>query len=406
MNPIVDRSAKWLLIFSAFLFALIPGAGVHAAKFISGEEKVVSEPVNDNLYMAARSVTINAMIFGDLSVAAELISVQDSVKGDLHAAGKEVQVNTPLGDDARIFGENVRVLGNVSGDLIVFAASFYLDRNVTVEGDLVVFGSNVNIEGRVMGDVIVYGEEVLLKGNIDGSLDVKAAHLAINGRVGGKSKLAAEEIALHNDARFGNDVAYWQEDERVDFTAYMINGVAMYDEELAMYDEDADWAYLGMGAVVFWILYSLSVILVIILTVFLFHALFTKAGEMINRSFARNLGYGALYFVGLLLVGLLACFTVIGIPVGVVLLITWVLSVLFAVTITSVVLAYGLRARYSKNWGKWMVILVAVLLYPVLATLIAIPFIGWLFGLIIVCVAFGALIASRLPGKGRTAVAN
>jgi hypothetical protein len=125
-----------------------------------------------------------------------------------------------------------------------------------------------------------------------------------------------------------------------------------------------------------------------------------QAGERLNQEPTRSLGYGAAYFIGLPILVVLLLVTVIGIPIALLFLALYAFSLLFGLSITSVVAAKAMKIKYNyKHWGTWMLVLVSAGVFVVLKLLTLIPFIGWLFYLIVLVVAFGAIVVDLLPQK-------
>ena len=83
--------------------------------------------------------------------------------------------------------------------------------------------------------------------------------------------------------------------------------------------------------------------------------------------------------------------TVIGIPVGLILLFGYILFMALATVITSVVAANWLNTKYMRNWGKGQLVVVATGIFIVLK-LMSLTFIfSWLVVLAIL-IALGAVL--------------
>jgi len=381
-------SIKLLLLITLIFVSF----SVSAARLESGEEKNISAPVNDNLYIAGGVINIDAIIQGDLVAAGGLVSINDTVFEDLIVAGGDILVNAYIGGDARIAGENIKILESINGDLIVAGAYIQIDKNVTISGDLIIICGFATINGTVNGDIRFLGGKLSFNGTALGEADIKSDELTMNGNFQGPSTIVANTIALEKDAKFHNEVAYWQEDGELDFGPYMVSGQATYDEALAI-EEEVDLNNLGGLMVALWILYTLSMLLIIGLLVFLFNKTFSKAGEDINHSYLPHFGYGAAYFVGIPMLTLFLLATLIGIPLGLVTLHLFLFSLLFAHSITAVILAYGMNVRYVKEWSKWKIMLIAALLFLAMKVLLLIPLLGSLVNMVLVAIAFGTLVA-------------
>ncbi len=338
-------------MFLIYLLILI-GFGVEATNKdkIKGN-RVISDPIEDNVYIAGSRVTIDAVIGGDLTAAGWTIRVNDSVQEDLLLAGGDIHINGVIGDDAKVAGRDIRVSRNVHGDLIVSGASVQIDKDVEIDKNLIIFAGEVLISGTVKGNINVSGGIVTFDGTALQELGIQADELIMNGSIHGPATFVGSEVEIGEDMEFKDDVSYWREQGELDLTSFA-KGAVIFDEELDPDKKDTGKSFFGLGRITFWLLYGLSVALVMLVLVTLFNKTFQKSGEQINHPFIRNFGYGILYFFGLLVITLLSFLLVIGIPIGLVTLIILAFSLLFANAISSMVIAHGLNIRYEKNWGK------------------------------------------------------
>lgn len=363
-----------------------------AATFEQGEEKTITSPVNDNLYLAGTTIIIDAAIRGDLAVAGEQVSIHDTIYEDLLMAGGTLLINGYLADDAKIVGENIKILKNINGDLIIGGGSIHIHKDVVINGDLIIAGADVIINGTINGNVKVMGEKILINGTVNGNFKATTDELTINGTINGTSTLSSNKIALEENAQFHDAVTYWQKDGEIDFTSYMLNAQAEFSADLELYNEQENWEYMGLGFVGFGILYMLSILLTIVILISVLPKLFTKAGEQFNLSPIRNFGYGILYFFGLPVAIFLLMAIIIGLPIGFVLLDLFIYSLLFSFSISSIILAYGINNKYDKGWGKWKMIFMSLLIFIGLKIIGSIPIIGTFIAFVIIGIAFGTLL--------------
>ncbi|MEP2508772.1 MAG: hypothetical protein ABJH72_05420 [Reichenbachiella sp.] len=387
------KTIKWLVLCVMIMIT----SGTQAATFKGGEDKTIDTPLEDNLYIASGTLTVDATIDGDLIAAAGKITVNDTIFEDLTAAGADILINAIIGEDAKIAGENITILRSINGDLIVFGANIEVGREVIVAGDLMVCGGRVVVKGIVNGDVKIMGGTVTFNGEAQGETDIEADVLNIGGKFRKSSVIAANKINFEDKAEFHDGLEYWQQTGETDLSNYMVNGLAIFSPDLELYQEVTNWKYLGFGLATFAIIYTFSIVLTIFLLTILFGKVFSKAGKLINESYIKNFGYGLLYFISLPLTALFFFLILIGIPIGLVLLHVFLFSLLFAYSITSIILAYGINIQYKKNWGKWKIMGVALLIFAVLKLITGIPFLGLLMIIIVVGMAFGTLISQYLP---------
>jgi cytoskeletal protein CcmA (bactofilin family) len=298
-----------------------------------------------------------------------------------------------IGDDLRVIGGTVTIMNNINGDLIIAGGDVTVSKDVVINGNLYVAGGKLTMNGTVKGIANLRGGEIYWNGIAEKDLTAKGGSLTLNGIVQGKSQLAAQEIALGSDAQLYGDVEYWNPKGDMDFGAALLSGAAsVYNPDLRITDSDINWRYLGIGLVAFWIYRLLTAALIIGLFIWMFHRFFYRNSEETNRNYASHLGFGFLYVVGLPLLIAFAFVTIIGIPVGLLLMTMYGLTIALGHILASLLIAYGLNTYYDKNWNRRTLFLVAICGYLALKIVGAIPFLGFLVSIIIVTTAFGTIL--------------
>jgi hypothetical protein len=89
---------------------------------------------------------------------------------------------------------------------------------------------------------------------------------------------------------------------------------------------------------------------------------------------------------------LLLLITIIGIPVGLMLMFSYIALIVLATIITSLVSANWYNNRFQMNWGFWQTVLTALGMFILLKIITFTPFLGWLFMLVIAATAFGSIL--------------
>jgi len=376
---------KFLLTLCLFLPVLsLP------AQMRYGRTVIIDQPVNNDLYIAGGTITINAPIRGDLVVAGGTIVVNDSVTNDILLAGGEITFNGYVGDDIRSAGGKLRIYNSVAGDVLVTGGDIFLDRGATV-GGLIVSGGDVRVDGTVSGMLKSASGKFVLNGAVMGSMDCRGGDITINGDVRGPATLSAtDDLVIGSNAVFSSEVRYWAGGDEVNFGQSLQGGRAIEDPGLGF--ERKRWYYLGFASLLFLLWYLCVAFLLIMIVQYLFSRSMRRAGEMADQSPLRALGFGLLFWIGMpLLIGL-AFLTIIGVPVGIILLITFIILFLLATVITSVVIANWWQVRSARSYRYWPLVLMAFAIFIVLKIVSIIPVIGWIVMIVLACIAFGALL--------------
>ena len=355
-----------------------------------GRTVTISTPIHEDLYIAGGTVTIKAPVYGDVIIAAGTITINDTITNDVLLAGGNVTINSYVGDDIRCAGGELHILKNIGGDLVITGGKVEIAKDVYINGGLIGSGGSIVVHGTVNGDIKAAASSFTFTGIANKNFDCRAEKLTMNGNVIGKSVLAAREILIQPDASFNNEVRYWNQAGKLDFKQSLKHGNALFDPLLKI--QNKNWYYLGQATIVALIWYLLTVFSFILLIQFLFGNTFRKAGHNTGLSLLRSLGFGFLFFIGVPVATVLLLISIIGVPIGLILIATYVVIVLLATVITSLVFANWYNDKFEYNWGYWKIALSAMTMFILLKLISLTPFLGWIIMMVIACVAFGVLI--------------
>lgn len=260
-----------------------------------------------------------------------------------------------------------------------------------ITGDLIILGGTITIDGHVEGNLKAAGGNIKLNGSVVGETSItNTGELMINGTLSGPSALSARRITLGPQARFHNDVNYWNEEGYTDFKTKIVAGKAILDPSLAITDNELNWLFILL-----YLLYALFMIL--LLQKFFAPQLQLAAGTMRNNML-KSFGAGMLYFTIVPLIVVLLFVTVIGIPMGFLLLTLYGFSIFFSGIITAVLTGNGIDKETGKS-SKPKLLLSAFATFIIIKALFFVPLIGWIFSLILTSTAFGAMLLTLKTKK-------
>ena len=173
------RARRFLIVFGLLALAsVVLAAPVLAADIRSKDVIVIDRDVDDDLYLFAGSITVNATVHGDLIATGGEIVINGVVEGDLWAAGGKIHINGTVTDDVRFAGSELKLGpgGQVGDDL--FGAGF---------------GFGADPGSDIASDVFVAGYQALLGGEIAGNVKAAVAGLEVSGHVAGDVEAQVEE---------------------------------------------------------------------------------------------------------------------------------------------------------------------------------------------------------------------
>jgi hypothetical protein len=232
--------------------------------------------------------------------------------------------------------------GRQVGDLVVFQGSATIDG--TVNGSLTAFSAPVIISGRVTRDVVVFNGSVELRSGAEVTGDVVSQSdpvVAPGARIGGTTRRVQTAID-----RWG-----------------------------------LEWA----GRVAFWIAVSVSTLVLGLLLLWLLGAGAGRIVEAARTAIGASIGWGLLWFFGLPILAVIALVTIVGVPLGLVLLAALGLIYTVGYTATAWVLGRQLLRRPTSR------ILAFLLGWAILRGFALIPYIGGLVWFAAVVFGLGTL---------------
>ncbi len=266
------------------------------------------EVIARNVQVFGPSVRTSAAVKGDFSAVGGRVVVDQAVADDALLMGGTVDVRAPVGDDVRAAGGDVSLESSVGGD--VMAAG----------GQLTLTGS-----AQVLGRAELAGGDVWVDGRVDGSLNVRARRLVLNGPVGGSVQAAVEALELGPRARVGGGLRHSASTFTQDPAAVVTGEVERIDR---LFDEDRrlgdrhpmhEDRWPAMGG--WWLLVPLSMgllgVLALAAVVLLVFSRFAgQAAHQVETQPWLALGVGCGLLLGLPVLAVLLFFTLLGIPLG------------------------------------------------------------------------------------------
>lgn len=384
---------KHILLLAAFVFSMTFSPFAFASTIKGAESVRIDEPVTGNLYAAGGKVKIDATVSGDVMATGGEIWINEDMLRDVTLGGGNIVIRGITGDDLRLVAGHCSVRADVRGDLIITGGEVEIEEGITVGGDLIIAGGEVSFEGTVMGDVRVFGGEIDFNGVVEGDFISKGGDVNINGEIKGSTSISAQNLDLNNNTRFHGNVTYWTKHGKINFDDYLVDGAkATFDDDLKIEFEGLNAGNLKKAVFGFMVFRFLGAMVLIFLLIALFNRFFSENAYRITKEYKKNMGYGAWVFIGLPIIGAIACATVIGIPAGLVMFSSFGIAVILSNSLTAVVGAYALEHYNNLHWRRGMLLIVSIGIYTVLKVASFIPLMGNIAVFIATLIAFGFVI--------------
>lgn len=342
--------------FSMFLFLLL-SISSFALEFRTGD--IISIPrgtiVNDNIFIAAGEINVNGTIKGDLITFGGNTTILGTVEGNIISGGGRVKVSAAA-KNVFIGGGEILVDGIVKNDLLVGGGMVSLGEKAKIGKDVFLGCGSANISGKIFRNLRIGCEE----------LKVSSTTL-----VKGDMIYSARNVAISDNAKIlGRITSYVMPDYRGRAVGFLAGVV------------------LAQRIVNFLALLLLGILVII----FMPNQVKLITSKM-TGEFWKSLGWGIFSLIVVPIIVILLFLTLIGIPLGLLLFIVYVLGIYVTGIFVSIVIGKWIFARFGKpDISSIWALTVG---FIVLKLLTWIPIIGWIFGLIVFLWAFGALVSTR-----------
>jgi len=385
------------------------------------------EVIEDDLYVGANTFVLEGTIKGDLIVFAQSITINGTVEGDLIAAGQAVVINGTVTDDARIAGAGLQLGSGASigGDLVAGGASLEAKSGSRVDGELVAGAGQALLAGLVAKDVLVGTSALELRGEFAGDMQ---AYVDITEGTESNPPMnmymtnmpislpsVQPGFTITDEARIAGDLTYSSTID-LTFPSTAVGGEVKRIEPVTGPEAVRPAPPAPTEKAVTWSLDLLRTIITLILfgllLGWLLPSFMKNLMDKLQAQPAASLGWGivayAAFFFALLLTvvamiigGVVFGFLTLG---GITGTIIWVGILAIFELIVAFVLITAFLTKILVGWlsGRWIITRLNPALaehrfWPLalgvamVALVIALPFVGWLFGLIVMFLGLGAL---------------
>ena len=302
-----------------------------------------NQTIEDNYVRAGNTFDVRGIIEGDLIVGASSLDITGKVTGDVLAAATNIKISGEVEGNIRVAGGTVNIEGKVGKNVNIFAGTVNLSPDSEILGDVTIWAGSVNMKGLVHGSVYGGAGSVIISGKVTKNIEF---------RFDGEDKFTSSLLTVTSDAEIGGNLNYYSDNEAEIDEEATITGVVTKHEPTGIGKAtrgllDSIW-WIGQIANIF------GLLVVGLITVWLFG----KKTKEITSRMLKNPGKQMLLGLAILIltpiVGFILIFTVIGFPLGIIILLLYgillyISTVFFAVFLGEKIL---LTIQKKKKDGK------------------------------------------------------
>jgi len=309
----------------------------------------------------------------------------------LPLAGLAAEVE--VGETIR-FGSKVEISEPVQGPLVIAAGHIVV--NAPVEGNARLAGGRVDVTGTVDGDASLAGGSIHVTGAVKRNVQAAGGHVVIDGPVGGNVSVAGGKLELGPNARIEGKVKFYGGEMQRDPAAQVVGAVEHVHSSNHHREFTARERYVSGW---FW---SIGLML---MAAIIAGALPGPTGRMALELRERpwmTVLLGLIALTSIPVAAVLIMITIIGIPIGILGLLGYMVLLFTGYVWLSVVLGGLLLERVKPETAAhtaWRVG-AAMITMLVIALLVRVPFAGGLVKLAVLACGVGMIVAV-ISGKTR-----
>jgi cytoskeletal protein CcmA (bactofilin family) len=318
------------VVLTGFCVLLGLPSAASATEFRKGESVEVpkDETVKGDIYITGGGrARIDGTVDGDLIVFCRSLDISGHVTGDVIVFSQSARISGQVDGNIRGFNNNITISGTVGKNVMVFDQAVTVDSNGKIAGSFTSFSESLNLDGKVGRDALLYVAQANLSGNIGGEIRAKGHALVISSSavINGPTRWEGDNQAeVAPGAKLGSPVEFKQMERKREY-------------------RDGDY-YLWR---VIWTAAFVLFGMVLFLLVPRFAAETITAAE----SYGAPIGLGILVFFGVPIAAIIACFTVVGIPLAVFVVAFWMLMLCCAEIVVGGVVGNLIFGKTSDTWG-------------------------------------------------------
>lgn len=337
-----------------------------------------SVEAKSSFYQFEDNLDVENKFDGSVFFAGETVFTKSEVDGIAFVGGNNIEVNGQV-DYGFVAGNSIKITGKVENDLFAAGSNVAINDGASVERDSYLAASTVSIKDATFGrDIKIAAATVTLRDvTINGDIYISATNIKLDDNVVINGKLSYNEDAVISgidDSNIGEVDTY---KTNIDESATLLSNVK---------------------SKLFSII-SGFIILVIMFLSFpnLFKKIDAKTSDNKIGNYFTKAGIGFIGLIIIPIISIISICTIIGMPIGLILIAAYIVSLYFGMLITAYVLGNKLYTNlFKKEYNFYTVSFIGLI---VIKALELIPVISGIVGLLSLLFGLGMIISLFIKDK-------
>jgi cytoskeletal protein CcmA (bactofilin family) len=322
------RGSVLVLVLAGFCGVLALAPAASATEFRRGKSVEVrqDETIRGDLFLFADRVRIEGTVDGDVYVFSHDVTANGHVTGDVIAFAHTLRVGGQVDGNIRAAVNTLTVTGSVSKNALTFADYANLDPTGKIGGSITAFVESLNVDGKLGRDILIYSKHLGVSGTVGGGIQAKGGTLRISetGEIDGPVRFEGENAPeVSPGAKLTSPVEYKKWEHRRE--------------------------YLNKNYYLWRVIWTAALILFGLVLLMLLPK-FGRETISAAEQFGAPIGLGVLVFFGVPIAAVIACITVVGLPLGILAVGIWLLMLFSAELVVGAVVGNWILGRGSSSW--------------------------------------------------------
>lgn len=302
------RWTTMAMVMTACAGLLLGPPPAAAAEIVKGKQSYTlaeGQRLDNDLILTCGSARIDGTVNGDVIAFGRSITINGRVTGDVIVFGERMAVNGTVDGDVRAFASVLNLNGQVTRNVMAFVSVLELDQKSQVGGSLTTFVAQASLEGKIARDLLAFGEEFDLDGIIGGAVTARGVRMRIgpSADIQGKVKFRGREKP------------------EVAEGAKLAAGAPEFELAKRRHGYDYTSGKFYLWRAVWWgAAFLFGLVMALVLPDF-----FRDAFRSTDR-YGAALGAGLVALILTPVVAIIACITLVGIPLGIAGVFLWAMA--------------------------------------------------------------------------------
>lgn len=348
--------SKKLLIF-ALLFLT---AGLFLAGITSAQEN--QKIFKGTFLKTGDSVKIDQEIDGDVIVAARELIINSKINGDVLAVAENMEINAEVEGDVRVIAKNLVIKGKIAKNTNILAMDAKIEKEAVLGKDLLISSQFLKSQG-------------VIKGSMNGAVQWAEIGEAVDGNI--DIKLKDGKLIIYPQTKIGGQLRYTaKQDADIGDNVNVAGGIKKVEPEIPS-KSPAD--YFGKIIALF------SMIALGMAVIIIDKKNTMRAVDEIIKHPNKSILYGVLYFFIIPVITIILFFTLIGIPIALILFAIYFILLYAAQVFSGIAVGKAILKNKKEIWSMVFGMIILIIFT-------SLPIIGLAFKVVAIFIGMGAII--------------